>query len=108
MSRQTALLHPRRLLCLLALLAINASAHAGTIHENEARLEQGKVVERQLAGDDVHSYQLDLVPNQYVEVELEQRGIDVAIWVYDPKGEKLFETDASKAGEPESVLFVTE
>jgi len=108
MFRQSVFTHLRpSLYTALALFAINTSAHA-TINEAAAKLEQGKVVERQLAGDDVHSYQLDLVPNQYVELELEQRGIDVAIWVYDPKGEKMFETDSSRSGEPESVLFLTE
>ena len=93
---------------LLVLVAFHASAFATTSTETLTNLEVGKAVERQLAGDEVHSYRIDLLPNQYVEVNVEQRGIDLALWTYDLKGQKLVEADTSKPTNSEVMLFAEE
>ena len=98
-----------RICCLaLALVALQGLARASVTTETETKLEPGKAIERQLAGGEVHSYQLDLLVNQYVEVVVDQRGIDIAVWSYDPKGRKLAEADGLRVGDYESVVLVGE
>ena len=97
---------PFRFFCLvLSLLALHGLSHAA-VSETDTKLEPGKRVERQFAASDIHSYQFDLLLNQYAEVVVDQRGIDVAIWGYDPKGQKLAEADAFRVGDEESIIFV--
>ena len=91
----------------LVLFAFTATASA-TTNETLTNLEKGKPVERQLAGDEVHSYRIDLLANQYAEVVVEQRGIDLAIWLYDLKGQKLVEGDITKPTNQEWMLFAEE
>ena len=50
---------------LFVLFALPASTFAP---ETLTNLEIGKPVERQLASNEVHSYRIDLLPNQYAEV----------------------------------------
>lgn len=76
--------------------------------ETLTSLEIGKPVERQLAGEEIHSYRIDLLPNQYAEVVVAQRGIDLAIWLYDLKGQKLAEANTAKSSNDESMLFAEE
>lgn len=76
--------------------------------ETLTNLEAGKPVDRQLGGDQVHSYRIDLLPNQYAEVVVDQRGIDLVVLAYDQKGQKLFEADTAAVGNPESMLFAEE
>jgi len=76
--------------------------------ETLTNLEVGKSVDRQFAGGEVHSYRIDLLPNQYAEIVVDQRGIDLAIWAYDLKGKKLVEADTSPVGNQESMLFAEE
>jgi CHAT domain-containing protein/tetratricopeptide (TPR) repeat protein len=107
MSRPGVLLPSRIFSLVLSLLALHGWAHAATT-ETDTRLEVGKTVERQIAGGEIHSYQLDLPINQYADVVVDQRGIDIAIWGYDSKGQKLVEADSFRAGDEESIVFVGE
>jgi len=76
--------------------------------ETLTSLEIGKPVERQLAGDEVHSYRIDLLPHQYAEIVVDQRRIDLAIAIYDLKGQKLVEADMTTVSNQESMLFAEE
>src|ERR1043165_7336379 len=95
MFRQSVLL-------LLALITIHGSLHAAT------KLEAGKHFEQQIAGTEIHSYELDLAVDQFAEVTVDQRGIDLAVWTYDPNGQKIAEVDGIRAGDYESIIFVGE
>src|ERR1041385_7310252 len=95
MFRQSVLL-------LLALITIHGSLHAAT------KLEAVKHFEQQIAGTEIHSYELDLAVDQYAEVTVDQRGIDLAVWTYDPRGQKIAEVDGIRAGDFESLIFVAE
>lgn len=57
------------------------------------RLEVGKPIERELQGGQSHVYQIELAAGQYLNVVIEQRGIDVAITVTGPDGKPLVEVD---------------
>jgi CHAT domain-containing protein/Tfp pilus assembly protein PilF len=67
-----------RLLILLALVqAGSLKAQPGAT--SPIRLEIGKSVERQLTGDQTHSYEVHLLEGQYARISVEQRGIDVIL-----------------------------
>ena len=71
-------------------------------------LVPGKSIERELAGGEVHSYGLALAAGQYAQVVVDQRGINVAVAVFDSQGRKILEADMFGIGDSESVSFVTE
>lgn len=99
MFRQSVLLF-------LSLIALSGWAHAS--EPEITKLETGKHFEHQIAGTEVYSYQLDLAVDQFAEVTVDQRGIDLAIWTYDPNGQKIAEVDGIRAGDYESIIFVGE
>ncbi|HEX6718002.1 MAG TPA: tetratricopeptide repeat protein [Pyrinomonadaceae bacterium] len=108
MFRQSVSLPFRLTFMLLSFIALHGWACAITNEPETTKLEVGKHFERQIAGTEVHSYELDLAIDQYALVTVDQRGIDLAIWNYDPKGQKMSEVDAIRAGDVEAVFFVGE
>ena len=64
-------------------------------------LEPGRPVERELAGGQSHAYRIALKEGQYVQVVIEQRGIDVAGILFGPDGRQLvaLDTDSRPRGE---------
>src|SRR6185295_7891044 len=108
MFRPSVLL-PSRLACLLlSLIALHGWAHARTNEPETSKLEVGKHFERQIAGTEIHSYQRDLVVDQFAEVTVDQRGIDLVLWTYDHKGPTMEEVDAFRSGDSESIILVGE
>src|SRR5262249_14853095 len=70
-------------------------------------LEQGKPLQRELAGGGAHSYSLSLTTGQYALIVVDQHGIDVAVTVFDPQGKKLFTVDSPNGPQgPEQVSLV--
>ena len=106
MFRQSVLVTLR--LLLLSLIALHGWAYATPNEPETTKLETGKHFERRIAGTEVHTYQLDLTLDQFAEVTVDQRGIDLAIWTYDPKGQKIAEVDGIRAGDFESIIFLGE
>ncbi|MEW6733415.1 MAG: tetratricopeptide repeat protein [Acidobacteriota bacterium] len=95
---------------LLLLLLIMPFSVTANIHKDALdRLEQDKPIERELQGGERHSYQISLTVGQYLQVVVEQQGIDVVISLYDPDGNKLNEVDSpnGKKG-PESLSLISE
>lgn len=71
-------------------------------------IEPGKPIERELAADQAHSYQLTLDAGQYLRLVVEQRGIDVVVTLFGPDGQKLTEVDSPNGAQgPEPILLVT-
>ena len=50
------------------------------------KLQLGTPVERNLGPNDAHSYSITLAENTYIQVVVEQRGIDVTVQVSSPSG----------------------
>ncbi|MEW6735513.1 MAG: tetratricopeptide repeat protein [Acidobacteriota bacterium] len=72
-------------------------------------LEQGKPIERELAGSEVHSYKVRLTASQFINVVVEQKGIDVVATLVGVDGKQLMEVDSPNGTQgPEPVLFITE
>lgn len=58
--------------------------------EKDTRLlEPGKPMEREIAGKQVHSYQITLAAGQYLRVALRKRGVDAIVDLVGPDGTKL-------------------
>jgi CHAT domain-containing protein len=77
------------------------------IAQEVTRLELGKPVERELAGDQTHSYQIALAEAQYVFVVVEQRGIDVFVQLIATDGKLIAVFDFGSQGQ-ERIGMVAE
>jgi tetratricopeptide (TPR) repeat protein len=72
-------------------------------------LEPGKPVERELSGDQSHSYKITMISGQYLQLVVDQRGIDVAVALFTPDGKKIMEVDSEPVVEgSETMLAIAE
>lgn len=85
---------------LFSLLAANATAQDQT-------LQVGNPIERQLAAGQTHTFSVKLDENNFIQLVVEQRGIDVVVKVAAPDGKILATTDTPNGTQgPENVSFV--
>jgi CHAT domain-containing protein/predicted negative regulator of RcsB-dependent stress response len=81
---------------------------AETAQETDS-LEPGKPVERELSGGQSHSYKITMISGQYLQVVVDQRGIDVAVALFAPDGKKISEVDSEHLVEgSETVSAIAE
>ncbi len=69
-----------------------------------------KPIDRELKGDEFHSYSLSLQAGQFLNVVVEQNGIDVVVALFDPKNQKIVEVDSpngTQGSEPISIIIAT-
>ena len=71
-------------------------------------LKLGEPIERELGGGAAHSYEVSLTQGQYLNVLVDQKGIDVIITVFGPDGGKLTEVNDTFAGVLESTFVIAE
>lgn len=70
-------------------------------------LEPGVAIDREMAAGELHRYRVALAAGDFLEVVVEQRGIDVAVAVIDPAGRHLSTTDSPNSDlGPERVLLL--
>jgi len=75
---------------------VQASASASRVAQSAQEtdsLEPGKPIERELSGGQSHYYKITLISGQYLQVVVDQRGIDVAATIFTPDGKKISEVD---------------
>jgi len=93
----------------LAILPASAAQpqSSQSIIESQGFLNLGEVKERRLGPDTTHVWFMNLEAGQYAAVEVEQKGIDVAIYVVDPKNNRKneFDTPAS-APRTEQAMWI--
>lgn len=66
-------------------------------------------VERDLAGGTKHLYSLPALAGQYIQLVVEQRGIDVLVALFGPNGQQVLSVDSPNGTQgPEPVFLVTE
>jgi tetratricopeptide (TPR) repeat protein len=86
------------LLLVLSLAVVYPSGTSSrSSQDNETKagtLEPGKPIERGLAGGQTHSYLINATTNQYIQVIVEERGIEVLLTLFAPNGKKLTEVDS--------------
>lgn len=90
-----------KLLTLLLLVVLCSAVNAQT------QLQLGSPLERELQPGQQHEFTVDLQENNFIQLVVEQRGIDVIIKVFSPAGKSLGEFDTPNGAEgPEHVSFV--
>ncbi len=61
-------------------------------------------IERQMSGAETHCYRIDLQKGQFLQVKVEQKGLDVALKFYDSKNELITEIDSPNGTKGFEVL----
>lgn len=90
-----------KLLTLLLLVVLCSAVNSQTA------LQLGSPLERELQPGQQHEFTVDLQENNFIQLVVEQRGIDVIVKVFSPAGKSLGEFDTPNGAEgPEHVSFV--
>jgi len=72
-------------------------------------LTVGNAVQRELKGEEAHSYNLTLPAGKFLTGVVEQNGIDVVVTLFDVAGKKVFEVDSPNGSQgPEPIAFIAE
>src|SRR5258708_34169059 len=82
------------LLAVTFLLKADARAYRSSTGQQSADMRPlvlGIPIERALISGESHSYQVALAADQYLQVEVAQRGVNVILPVVDPAGKKVAE-----------------
>ncbi len=76
-------------------IALAAPAQTQAAPTDVRQLELNKPIERELKGDEAHTYEITLSINHYLNVVVEQKGIDVVVQVIAPDGKPIAEANIS-------------
>jgi CHAT domain-containing protein/Tfp pilus assembly protein PilF len=79
-------------------------SNAGQQSGDSRPLELGLPIERALTSGESHSYQIALAADQYLQVEVAQRGVNVIVAGFDPTGKKLTEADSARGTQGSELL----
>jgi len=98
---------PQPRILLLPLLVFLCGIQAANAQVGPTALQPGTPIERALAGGQSHSYNINLEADQFLQVVVDQRGIDVVVRVFSPTGRRLSEVDTPNGTDgPEDVTVV--
>lgn len=90
--------------CVLLRLAAPAVGQAPAV---TAELPPGRALEREMAGAAAHAYVVRLKKDDFFQVRVEQRGIDVLLRLLDASGAELARMDSPNGKQgPETLTFV--
>jgi tetratricopeptide (TPR) repeat protein len=79
------------------------------IDGQDRQLEPGKPIERELSGDQSHSYRIAMAAGQYLHLVVDQRGIDVVVTLFAPDGERKSEVDSPNGTTgPETITEIAD
>jgi hypothetical protein len=92
----------------LVLLPLAACVFLTTNAQGQTRLQVGTPVERTIAPGQTEGFNIALEENNFVQLVVEQRGIDVTVKVFSPGGKAVGEYDSPNGNDgPEHVSFVS-
>ncbi|HYU98897.1 MAG TPA: CHAT domain-containing protein [Pyrinomonadaceae bacterium] len=96
-------------LLLLSFLLVGATRAAQEVLQDVTRLDSKTLLEREMKGSETHVYQLRLKSGQFIDIEVDQRGIDLAVDLINPDGKQV-NTQDSPNGRfgPESLVGIAE
>lgn len=104
-STRTSLL----LLFLLLLTPAAAATKDSSQNSLSPNLEVGIPLQKRIGGGESHSYTLPLSVTQFVQLRIDQRGVDVIVRLFDSEGQQKAEMDSPNGAHgPELLCFVTE
>jgi len=95
----------RFLFLVLAFLLTTVAALAQSQPIQQLALNQS--TEREIKGGESHIYALNIGAMNTARVEIEQKGVDVALAAYKPNGEKFIETDSPTGVLGKDLILVT-
>ncbi|MCP4657077.1 MAG: CHAT domain-containing protein [bacterium] len=72
----------------------------------EPELGPESVLERELTGEEQHTYALELEADEYVHAVVEQDGIDVAVALLDPGGRTLLKVDSPTGARGAEAVYL--
>ncbi len=88
-------------------LAVRGGQQPTALSKTGVALEPGKAVERPMAGGDAHDYTVSLKTGQFLNLVVDQRGIDLVVRVFGPDGKRIAEVDSPNGDSgPEPVRVV--
>src|ERR1044072_7582823 len=97
----------RQLRALLAASFLICCLQAAVVEAQEQSLQPGATIERQLGPNETQTFAITLAESQFVQLVVEQHGIDVGVRVASPEGKSLGEFDSPNGDHgPENVAFV--
>jgi CHAT domain-containing protein/membrane protein required for beta-lactamase induction len=90
-------------------LLIGSSVTVQGVSQEVTTIDSTKQVEREMKGGETHTYQVRLRSGQFVNLSVDQQGIDIAVDLLDPN-EKQINTQDGPNGRygPESVVGIAE
>jgi CHAT domain-containing protein/predicted negative regulator of RcsB-dependent stress response len=98
-----------KMIFLLFLLAVLPLFGLAQKIDEPQTLSLTQAIQRELKGDETHSYNLFLSAGQYLHIVVDQRGIDVVVALFSPNGYKLTEVDSPNGTQgPEPVFIIAE
>ena len=97
----------RQLRALFVAFSLSCCLLTTIAHAQDQALQLGTPIERQLGPGQMQVFTITLEENQYVQLVVDQRGIDVVVRVSAPTGKSLGEFDSPNGDNgPENVSFV--
>ncbi|HEX4945084.1 MAG TPA: CHAT domain-containing tetratricopeptide repeat protein [Blastocatellia bacterium] len=75
------------------------------VQAQEAKLEPGQSVTREIAGGEAHTYQITLTAGQFVRFRLEQQAMDGALILTAPDGKPIVAMNLIEVGEQELLIW---
>ncbi|MGB7922033.1 MAG: CHAT domain-containing protein [Pyrinomonadaceae bacterium] len=73
------------------------------------QLEPNQTLEAEMRGTETHRYKINLRKNEFFQIRVEQKGIDVLLSLVDPKGNELARMDSTNGDKGFEVLsFVSD
>lgn len=93
--KNTSRFHIARILGTIFLLAVANITFGQTPEQTDAReLLPNQIVEREMTGKATHRYKFVLKKDEFFQVRVEQKGIDVALKLFDAEGRTLATMDS--------------
>jgi CHAT domain-containing protein len=100
--------HLSIVIAILVLLSAAASSRAQAVDQQDVPLlEPSQPVKRKIAGGESHYYRIALMTDQYVQIVVDQRGIDVRVKLFQPDGSVVAESNRLTGSYgPEAISWV--
>jgi WD40 repeat protein len=75
-----------------------------TAQDNLLRLKPGTPVEREIRGDEIHTYEVSLIKGQFARFVIEVQGVDVTVTLVGPDGQKVAPTETKRENKEREEL----
>jgi CHAT domain-containing protein len=93
----------------MSLLAVVCLSAILSFPQEVAQLNPGTTLERELKGGEAHSFEVSLSAGQFLQIVVEQKGIDVEVILFGPNGERRSHMDSPNGlWGPEPILDVAD